>query len=101
MKLQKTVSFVVKLIVFVVVFFIMKFIFNEYRAYNLPYGRKANEIRISANIPTIKSLMYSENVNKKFLGNHWVSIRKQPKKGEVLHIWKLAIPEDDRGSLYD
>jgi hypothetical protein len=101
MNYKKTVSFLVKLIAFIAVFFIMKFIFNEYKAYNLPYGKKANEIRISANIPTIKSLMYSKNVNKKLLGNQWVSIRKEPKKGEVLHIWKLSIPEDESGILYE
>ena len=101
MNYNKTISFSVKLIAFVAVFIIMKFIFNEYKAYNLPYGKKANEIRMSANIPTIKSLMYSKNVNKKLLGNQWVSIRKEPKKGEVLHIWKLAIPEDESGILYE
>tara|TARA_R110000868_G_scaffold409676_1_gene695639 strand:+ start:1351 stop:1854 length:504 start_codon:yes stop_codon:yes gene_type:complete len=101
MNYKKTASFLVKLIAFVAVYFIMKFIFNEYKAYNLPYGKKANEIRISANIPTIKSLMFSKNVNKKLLGNQWVSIRKEPKKGEVLHIWKLVIPEDDSGTLYE
>ncbi|WP_179317978.1 MULTISPECIES: hypothetical protein [Winogradskyella] len=99
MNYKKTVSFLVKLIAFVAVFFITKFIFNEYKAYNLPYGKKANEIRTLANIPTIKSFMYSKNVNKKLLGNQWVSIRKEPKKGEVLHIWKLAIPEDESGTL--
>jgi hypothetical protein len=101
MNYKKTISFLFKIIAFVAVFFIMKFIFNEYKAYNLPYGKKANEIRISANIPTIKSLMYSKNVNKRLLGNQWVNIRKEPKKGEVLHIWKLAIPEDESGILHE
>lgn len=101
MNYKKTVSFLVKIIAFVAVFFIIKFIFNEYEAYNLPYGKNANEIRMSANIPTIKSLMYSKDVNKKLLGNQWVSIRKEPKKGEVLHIWKLAIPEGESGILYE
>jgi hypothetical protein len=45
--------------------------------------------------------MYSKNVNKQLLGNQWVSIRKEPKKGEVLHIWKLAIPENKSGTLYE
>ena len=99
MNYKKTISFIVKLIAFVAVFVIMKFIFNEYKAYNLPYGKKANDIRISANIPTIKSLMYSKNVNENLLGNQWVSLRKEPKNGEVLHIWKLAIPEDESGFL--
>ncbi|WP_344716107.1 hypothetical protein, partial [Winogradskyella damuponensis] len=101
MNYKKTVSFLVKLIAFVAVFYIMKFTFNEYKAYNLPYGKKANEIRISTNIPTIKSFMYSKNVNKQLVGNQWVSIRKEQKKGEVLHIWKLAIPEDESGTLYE
>ncbi len=101
MNYKKIVSFLVKIIAFVAVFFVMKFIFNEYIAYNLPYGKKANEIRMSANIPTIKSLMYSKDVNKKLLGNQWLSIRKEPKKGEVLHIWKIAIPEDESGILYE
>ena len=101
MNYKKTVSFLVKIIAFVVIFFITKFIFNEYKAYNLPYGKKANEIRIAANIPTIKSFMYSKNVNKKLLGNQWINIRKEPKKGEVLHIWKLAIPKDESGTLLE
>lgn len=101
MKLKKTVTFLVKLIGFVAFYFIIIFIFNEYQAYKLPYGKKANKIRTSANIPTIKSLMYSNSVNRKTLGNQWVSIRKEPKKEEVLHIWKLAIPEDDSGALYE
>jgi len=101
MNYKKTVSFLVKLIAFVAVYFILEFVFNEYKAYNLPYGKKANEIRISANIPTIKRLMYSKIVNRKTLGNQWVNIRKEPKKGEVLHIWKLAIPEDESGTLHE
>lgn len=101
MKLKKGVSILVKIIAFVLIWFIAKFLINEYKAYNLSYGKKANEIRISANIPTIKSIMYSKNVNKNLLGNQWVSIRKKPKKGEVLHIWKLAIPKDESGTLYE
>jgi hypothetical protein len=86
---------------FVVFFLLSTFIFNEYKAYNLHYGKKLNEIRMSANIPTIKSFMYSKNVNKKLLGNLWVSIMKEPRKSEVLHIWKLAIPEDESGTLHE
>ncbi|NRR93495.1 hypothetical protein HSX10_18130 [Winogradskyella undariae] len=101
MNLKKGASVLLKITAFVVVWFIAKFLFNEYKAYTLAYGKKANEIRISANIPTIKSFMYSKNVNKQLLGNQWVSVRKEPKKGEVLHIWKLAIPEDESGALYE
>lgn len=101
MKLKKIVTYLVKVLGYVAVYYIITFVFNEYKAYKLPYGKKANEIRISANIPTIKSLMYSTNVNRELLGNQWVSIRKEPKKGEVLHISKLAIPKDDIGTLYE
>jgi hypothetical protein len=100
MKVKKTVSYF-KIIVFSALYFLTIFIFNEYKAYNLPYGKKANDIRISANIPIIETLMYSKKVNKKLLGNRWVSIRKKPKIGEVIHIWKLAIPEDENGILYE
>jgi len=101
MKFKKAVIYLVKLIGFVAVCYIVIFIFNEYKAYELPYGKRANEIRISANIPTIKSLMYSTNVNSELLGNQWISIRKAPQKGEVLHIWKYVIRKDDSGALYE
>jgi hypothetical protein len=76
------------------------FLGNEFRAYQLPYGKKANEKRIKANIPTIKTFMYAGKVNHNTLGNHWFNIREKPKEGEVLHAWKLAITKDENGELH-
>ncbi|QNK78195.1 hypothetical protein H7F37_03685 [Winogradskyella sp. PAMC22761] len=101
MKIKKPLNYLLRILVFVAVYFVISFFINEYKAHNLPYGKKANEIRISADIPTIKSMMYSSHVNNDLLGNQWINIRKEPKKGEVLHVYKTAIPKDDSGILYE
>ena len=91
---------ILKLISLIIVVILTIFIINQYKSYKLEYGKKSNEIRKSANIPTIKSLMYSKNVNNDLLGNQWTNIRKEPSKGEVIHIWKIAIPKDDNKTLF-
>lgn len=74
-------------------------LFNQYSASNLPYGKKANDVRIALNIPSIKSSMYSSRVNRKTIGNHWKNFWDNPDKGEVLHVWKIAIPKSDHKTL--
>lgn len=101
MEFKKTVTYLIKIIGSVAVCYISLFVYNEFEAYKLPYGKKANKIRISANIPTIKSLMYSTNVNEELQGNRWVSIRNEPEEGEVIHVWKLVIPKEDKITLFE
>ena len=100
MKYKKTIIRIIKTIGFAAIVFLAIFLTNEYQASKLLYGKKSNEIRKTAKIPTIKTLMYSKSVNKNLLGNQWVNIRKEPNKGEVLHLWKRAIPKNDNKTLF-
>ena len=100
MKYKKTIIRILKTVGFAALIFLAIFITNQYQASNLEYGKKSNEIRKAAKIPTIKTSMYSKNVNNNLLGNQWVNIRKEPNKGEVLHLWKRAIPKNDNKTLF-
>ena len=95
MNFKKGSTYLVKIIAFLLLFFFARFIGIEFKAHNLSYGRKSNSIRDSANIPIIEKFMYSQFVNTKTLGNQWLNDRKEPKIGEVLHVWKLVIPKDN------
>lgn len=81
------------LIVVVVSSILGIFLGSQYKANQLPYGKKANPQRIKMQIPTIKTTMYSGNVSDR-LGNTWENIRQKPKEDEILHVWKTVIPNE-------
>ncbi|WP_091893076.1 hypothetical protein [Polaribacter sp. KT25b] len=101
MKYKIIIRKILRIIGSIAIVFLTIFTIHQFKASRLAYGKKSNEIRKSINLPIIKPLMYSQDVNNDLLGNRWVSFRKEPKKGEVLHIWKLAIPEDDNETLHE
>lgn len=82
------------LIILIVISIVVRFLVNEYIAHKLPYGRKANNERVKLEIPVIKKNMYTGHVNRRTLGNRWINIRQNPKKDEILHVWKMVIPNE-------
>lgn len=101
MKYKKIIIKTLEIIGIAGIVFLTIFTIHQYKASKLAYGKKSNEIRKSINLPIINPLMYSEDVNNELLGNQWVSFRKNPNKGEVLHLWKIAIPKDDNETLHE
>lgn len=101
MKQKKGFYLLLKILVSVVIALLTTLLINQFLASNLPYGKKANNLRISLAIPSIKSSMYSNRISRKTIGNSWENFWSNPKEGEVIHIWKISIPKDDNKTLFE
>lgn len=82
------------------IFLIYRLIANRVKISNLHYGVKANDIRKKLFVPIIDDYMFVEDPDAKYVGNRWESKKELPENyGEVLHVWKVAIPLTEKAGL--
>lgn len=89
--LKKNISSI--LIMMIGFYFIYEYLSNKNKIENLDYGIKANYLRKSLRIPLIDENMTTDNTSQ-LLGHVWHASKKEPKQGEILHIWKKVMPLD-------
>ena len=90
----------IRLVIYAVLFVILllnigyKF-YNRNQLSELPYGTKANALRLKLRIPIIEEDLTPKYDFHEYKGNQWNSDREFPQKDEILHAWKSVIPGDD------
>jgi len=83
------------------IYFTYDYFDNKNQIKNKFYGTKANDLRISLNVPIIDDYMNAVYKHDKFSGNRWESAHEKPKENEILHVWKEVNPLTEKLELED